>query len=284
MSSYDLVIVGGGPAGLAAGIQAVHMGLRVVILEKDAWGGRLRMARRVENIPGLNRPLKGIEVVDRIVSQARVKGLVMERQACTAVDYQQPLFKISGEEHDYRSPAVILACGTRSRPLELPGPAEASSRVFYSWKDLPAVQGKMVAVVGGGEAAFDQACSLAEARAGVTLLIRSHKPRSFKGLVREAEELGVRVLTGTEVLATEVKQDRLILNVSGLYAQSLSVDYVLAAVGVEPADLEMTRRAADREGQGLYWAGDVISGRYRQAAIAFGDGIRAAMMVYDQLR
>jgi thioredoxin reductase (NADPH) len=284
MRPHDLVIVGGGPAGLAAGIQAVHMGLKAVALEKEAWGGRLRMARKVENIPGLRHPLRGVEVVDRIVSQARAKGLTMERHACMSLDYQEPLFKICGAAHDYQSHAVIVACGTRSRRLELPGPADASTRLFYSWRDLPAVRGRKVAIVGGGEAALDQACSLAEDGALVTVLIRSHQPRSFKGLVWEAERLGVRIFTDTEIRTTEVKEDRLILEASGPHASSLSVDYLLAAVGVEPVDLDMTFRAAEREGHGLYWAGDVKSGRFRQAAIAFGDGIRAAMMVCNQLR
>lgn len=284
MNSYDLVIIGGGPAGLAAGIQAVHMGLKTVVLEKGTWGGRLRMARRVENIPGLLEPLKGVEVVGRIVSQARAKGVLMERQVCTSVDYRAPLFRISGAMRDYRSRAVILACGTRSRPLELPGPTDVSTRLFYSWRDLPEIQGKTVAIVGGGEAAFDQACSLAEQGASVTVLIRSQRPRSFKALVEEAESLGVRFFTDTEIRAAEVRDGRLVLEISGPHESTLSVDYVLSAVGVEPVGIDLTHRAAERRGQDLHWAGDVRSGRYRQAAIAFGDGIRAAMMVYDRLR
>ena len=284
MTRFDVIIVGGGPAGLAAGVQAGHMGLTVKILEKEVWGGRLCLARKVENFPGLTRPLSGRHVAARLLLHARRKTLSMGLEACTAIDWVDRRFAVTAGENYYTARAVIAACGVQPKRLVLPGLGLNGDRLFYSWRELPHFRGKRIGVIGGGEAAFDQACSLAEGGAVVTILIRGTEPRAFHGLVREALHLGVTVVNRTEVRQAEIKGTGVSLQCSCEDRPACDVDYLLAAVGTEAVELPITQAAEDRTGQGLYWAGDVCSGRYRQAAIASGDGIKTAMIVYEYLR
>ncbi|MBI5570425.1 MAG: NAD(P)/FAD-dependent oxidoreductase [Desulfomonile tiedjei] len=284
MIGFDVIIVGGGPAGLAAGVQAGHMGLTVKILEKDVWGGRLCLARRVENFPGLTRPLSGRHVAARLLLQARRKTLSMGLEACTAIDCVDRRFAVETRVNRYTARAVIVACGVQPKRLLVPGLGVDGNRLFYAWRELPHFRGKRIGVIGGGEAAFDQACSLAERGAAVTVLIRATEPRAFHGLVHEALELGVSLVTRAEIRQAEMKGAAVSLQFSDGGRPACDVDYLLAAVGAEAVEVTISKVAAGRNGQGLYWAGDVCSGRYRQAAIASGDGIKTAMIVYDYLR
>ncbi len=92
MTIFDLVIVGGGPAGLAAGLQASHMGLKIKIMEKHRWGGRLGLARKVENVPGLTRPYSGTQVVRRLMVQVHNTGLSTEFETCELIDHPDRQF------------------------------------------------------------------------------------------------------------------------------------------------------------------------------------------------
>jgi thioredoxin reductase (NADPH) len=283
MGMLDLIVVGGGPAGLAAGIQAQHMRLKVKVLEQEAWGGRLRLARRVENFPGLTEPLNGQQVAEKMFAQALNKGVPLSLDACELIDHHR-WFEVETPLRRYLAKAVIIATGVEPLSLDIPGSEAFQDRVFYSWRDLPRSEGMRIAVIGGGEAAFDQACSLAERGAVVTLLIRGSKPRAFSGLVQDAQRLGVKIVCRAEVKGGAVKGADLSLRLYEGDNTTHDVDCLLIAVGSRPTEINITEAAAAREGLGLYWAGDVCAGRYRQAAIAFGDGIRKAMIVYEYLQ
>ncbi len=279
----DLIVIGGGPAGLAAGIQAGHMGLEVRILERETWGGRLRLARKVENVPGLTEPVSGEQLVEIIVGQARSKGLSMAQESCTEVDYTEPWFSVETTENRYTGSAVIIACGVQANQVFVPGIAPDKGSIFSSWRDLPQVTGKRIGVIGGGEAAFDQACTLAEQGAAVTVLVRASEPKAFQGLVQEAMSLGVTVLTGTSIRQASLRGHLVTLDLGDGH-ESFEVHYLLAAIGTTPVELGLSGKAVERTGKGLYTAGDMCSGPYRQVAIAFGDGIKKAMMAYEYLR
>jgi NADH-dependent peroxiredoxin subunit F len=283
MSMCDLIIIGGGPAGLAAGIQAGHMGMEVKILERHTWGGRLCLARKVENVPGLAQPLSGEQLVQTILGQARGKGLSMAKESCTEVDYTEPWFSVATTENQHAGRAVILACGVQPKQVLVPGIDPGAGCIFSSWRDLPDVTGTSIAVIGGGEAAFDQACTLAEHGAAVTVLVRASEPKAFQGLVLEAIGLGVKVLMGTHIHAAARRGHLVSLDLGDTH-QGIDVHYLLAAVGTTPTELTVSRNARQRTGKGLYNAGDMSSGPYRQVAIAFGDGIKKAMMAYEYVR
>jgi len=290
MTPYDVIIIGTGPAGLAAGIQARHMDLKVLLVEKCRPGGRLLSARRVENFPlvGRLRKATGPALSHAILVQAMRKGVKVEKGNCRGVDFGRGVFKLDFEHTSMAAKAVILATGVEPKAIEHPGweAALESPRLRYDWRDLPTMlSGKRVFVLGGGEVAFDQACSLAERKARVTMLIRGSRPRAFPKLVKEAEGLGVRVLSRVKVTAcSSLSQGLSVSLTQGGRKQELGFDYGLVSIGSVPQRPELSQEAGKRIGRGLFFAGDVCNRSYRQAAIAFGDGIKKAMMAYGYLR
>ncbi|MHB8202481.1 MAG: NAD(P)/FAD-dependent oxidoreductase [Desulfomonilaceae bacterium] len=284
MTIFDLVIVGGGPAGLAAGLQASHMGLKIKIMEKHRWGGRLGLARKVENVPGLTRPYSGTQVVRRLMVQVHNAGLPTEFETCELIDHPTANFVLKGSLNTYESRTVIVATGVCPKQLAIQGIDPHDNNLFYSWRDLPRKKGVRVAIVGSGEAAFDQACTLAEKSASVVVLIRSHKPRAFEILVQEAKNLGVDLILNATIERVETKDQEMLIHLSDGRNTTLSVDYILVAIGTTPSEITISDSASAEVNRGLFWAGDVCSGSYRQVAIAFGDGVRKAMIVYDYVK
>lgn len=287
MNPYDLVIIGTGPAGLAAGIQARHVGLKVLLVEKDQLGGRLLSARRVENFPLVGRFRKetGPYISHAILAQAIRKGVKVEQGDCRGVDFGREIFKLILKHTTIFAKTVILATGVRPKEVKILRDGD-TWRLAYDWRALPTkLSGKSIYVLGGGEVAFDQACSLAERKARVTMLIRRRFPKGFPELVQEAKALGVRVLTEAKVTGCISQPHG--LRISLIHRgrkQEIWLDYCLVSIGAVPQRPNLTKEAGKRIGRGLYWAGDVCNSRYRQAAIAFGDGVKKAMMAYDYLR
>ncbi len=290
MTPYEVIIIGTGPAGLAAGIQGRHMGLKVLLVEKDRPGGRLVSARKVENFPLVGRIGKGTgrTIAHALIRQALQKGLNILKGDCTQIGRSQGLFNLTVDRKILKARTVVIATGVEPKAIKQPGwkAALESPRLRYFWRDLPTkLSGKRVFVLGGGEVAFDQACSLAERRAQVTIFIRGRHPKAFPKLVREAEGLGVRTLTGVRIKGCASFPRGLLVPLLTREGEEEKVfDYGLIAIGTSPKRPSLSEEARRRAGQGLYFAGDVCNRRYRQAAIAFGDGVRKAMMAYDYLR
>lgn len=282
--TIDLMIVGGGPAGLAAGLQAAHMGLCVKILEKGHLGGRLRLARRVENVPGLNLTVNGLELVERLKDQVQSKGLIPEFGQCFLIDYANDSFVVHKSQKIFTCGAVIVATGVTPKKPEIRGLDSNDPRLIYSWLDTPRKHGLKIAVIGGGESAFDQACSLAERGVKVLVLVRGPKAKAFGGLVTEAEKLGVRVAYESTIDRIETRGSELTIHLTGKCNSPIKVDYILPAIGTNPSELEISETATLKRDRGLYWAGDVCCGNFRQVSIAFGDGIKKAMIAYEYLK
>jgi thioredoxin reductase (NADPH) len=222
--------------------------------------------------------------VDRIVAQAMGRGAILVRDEVSRVDYQDPAFTITGGDGIYWSRAVILAVGLAPRPIDIPGTRAAGDRLVSYWLDLPDVNGRRVAVIGGGEVALDQAGSIAQKGGRVAVLVRSSRPRAFPGLVRDIQALGVDVKTRAPVRRMDRTSGGLALIVgSETDPWIMETDFVVASIGAGPALVPVTPEAEARAGRGLFRAGDLIDPQYRQAAIAGGDGLKKAMMVQEYL-
>ena len=289
MSEYELIIIGGGPAGLAAGIQAGHWSLRTLLIEENTLGGRLLLARKVENFAAINpKNAAGKRIAQSLIEQAMRARIDIRNGYCSAIDYRQGRFLIETADAFFPGKAVILATGVRPKRLMLPGATvkAVEQRLFYSWLDLPRpVSGKKVLVIGGGEVAFDQACSLAGQKALVSVAVRGASPRACPSLVDEARKSGITISFNTAVTRLAANDHALIATVlSNGNEMQRSFDYGLIAIGAVPQQPAITAEARAMKGAGLFWAGDVVNGDFRQAAIAFGDGIKQAMRAYEIIR
>jgi len=286
----DVVIIGAGPAGTAAAIQLKRYGLDPLILERQRVGGLLVNANLVENYPGFPDGITGrkmVALLERHLQKMKVRILF---ENVDELSHNGEYFTVKTQERTLCSKAVIIASGTQHRAPELQIPVEAGERVFFEVFPLLREQGKKIAIVGAGDAAFDFALNLA-GKNEVFILNRSERARCLPILGERAEEnKEIHYLESTHIREICPSASGLTLRcLTRTGNLDLSVDFLTFAIGREPSleflTAELRKRLGEFRGKGiLYLVGDVKNGLYRQTAIAAGDGIRAAMELYERLR
>lgn len=287
MKIYDLLIIGAGPAGLGAGIQAAHMGLKHAVIEKLKPSSRLLLARRVENYPG-QKDTAGKELLKALKLQAENKGVGIMTGACSGIDFKEGSFHVKTEKNILKAKTLIVATGLVPKKLSARVSARRleGRRVFYRWTDIPPdLKDKRILVVGGGETVFDQACSLAENGAKVIIAVRGEKDKVFDELRREAGKLRVQMRYGTEVVKIVESNNKVGITLKNNgRCLAKDFDYCLAAIGGRRNMPQISPGAGALLNRGLYLAGDLADPQHRQAAVAFGDGIKKTMMAYKFIR
>jgi len=282
-----VVIVGAGPAGIAAAIQLKRYNIIPVVFEQSDVGGLLRNAHCVENYPGFPGGIGGPELVGLFKKQLDTAGITPTRQRVREVDYRGNSFQTVTDQQSVTSSYMVIATGTVPNILpDLLIPAEANDRVYYEVYPLVGLTGKTIAIIGAGDAAFDYALSLSPGNT-VLILNRSAKTKCLS-LLRErcGNQRNITYLEDTRVKAMALKCRRLVLSCAGPGEQDavIEADYLLIAIGRTPClnFLSPGLRGA-REGlveaKRLYFVGDVKNGDFRQTAISVGDGLRAAMEI-----
>ena len=267
------------------------------MFEKGPAGGLLRTAWRVENFPGFPGGISGPDLAGLLEEQLRASGAEVVREEVASLDREGELLVIRTGRRGVQFRAVIVASGTRPRNVgDLEIPPEVRDRVFREVGELWGVAGARVAVVGGGDAAFDYALGLSE-KNDVTILVRGSSTRCLPLLAtraRSRERVTVKMLTRITAVVRESGGRLRLTSLSddgdgGRVRGDLHADYLVLAVGREPDDAflsEEVRRdvpalEARRE---LFFTGDVRNGILRQASIAAGQGTHAAMSVAAMLR
>ena len=293
---YDIVIVGGGPAGLTAAIYGLRAGKSVLVIEKGGFGGQIAFSPKVENIPGIQL-ISGAEFADKLTEQALALGADVELEAATQVQKLEDGFQVDTEEGGtYQGKTVILALGVKHRMLGLPGEEDLIGHglSFCAVCDGAFYEGQEVAMIGGGNSALQEALLLSEVCKKVTVI---QNLADFTGERKLADALlqkeNVQVHFSTVVAGYKEENGEL----RGLQLRQengdsfeIAVDGAFLAVGLEPrngpfAHLAKTNAwgyfdAAEdcvTDTPGLYVAGDCRSKRIRQVVTAAGDGAVAAM-------
>jgi len=303
MESWDLVVVGGGLAGLTAGLFGARYGLRTLVLERLIPGGQIVNAERVENYPGFPQGISGAELGPLVQEQAQEAGAEVRLVEATGLRAEEPYWIVETPEGPLRARAVVLACGSSPRRLGVPGEAELYGRgvSHCATCDGPFFAGEEVAVVGGGDSALDEALTLAGMARRVYLLHRRETLRAQQALQdRVLTHPRIRVVWNAEVLAVEGDRE-----VTGLRYRDrttgeerlLPVRGVFIYVGLEPntawlrgvvpldngghiaVDLEMRTPVP-----GLFAAGDVRQGSVAQLASCVGDGATSALSAVRYIR
>ncbi len=290
----EIAIIGAGPAGAAAAVQLRRMGRDPLVFEKGRPGGLLRSANLVENYPGFPAGIEGRELAELIGKHMERFRVRLLREEVISMDYRGGRFVLKSYSGIRRAGAVILAAGTvpaKDHGIEVCG--EAAELAFYNPDSIR--EGSDTVIIGAGDAAFDYALNLAP-RGRVLILGRSKTPRALRVLVERAEENeSIHYFSNVEVSGIEEEEGELILRLkdpSGVkfpepfdagIPGAVRAGNALFATGRCPATGFMSGRLIElsknleKEGK-LFFAGDVRGGSCRQAAVAAGDGLRAAMI------
>ena len=293
---HDIIIVGGGPAGLTAAIYGLRAGKSVLVIEKNGFGGQIAYSPKVENIPGTIQ-ISGAEFADHLTEQIMALGADVELENVIAVE-PGDVFTVRTEEgSSFEGKSVILALGVKHRTLGLAGEEEliGSGISFCAVCDGAFYAGQNVAMIGGGNSALQEALLLAEVCKSVTIV---QNLAFFTGEQKLADALSqkdnVRVLFSTVVSEYETENGKLtglkLHNDATGDDSAISVDGAFLAVGLMPenepfAALENlndwgyfdTDESCTTKTPGLFVAGDCRSKRIRQVVTASADGAIAAM-------
>jgi thioredoxin reductase (NADPH) len=295
----DLVIVGGGPAGLTAGIYAARSGLNSVVIEKGALGGQVATTPIVENYPGFSQ-VGGKTLVDILVSHALEYANIFPGEEVMEIKPGNPIIVMTSRRR-FTAKAVLLATGANHRPLGAPGETRLSGRgvSYCSTCDGPLFKEKKVIIVGGGDSAVTEALHLHHIGVDVTLVHRRDTLRAQEHLAKSLRESNIPVMLDTEVkeiVGRDRVEEVVVLHHLSGESSRLPVDGVFIAIGYEPA-VELARKVGvelSPEGYinrderhrtnipGIYSAGDVEGG-YKQIVTAAGQGSEAALSIFEDL-
>ena len=294
--TYDILVIGGGPAGLTAGLYAARAGKRCAVIERGAPGGQIVNSPLVENYPALPH-LSGAEFSNQLLEQVEAQGVkLVYADAQSAARRDDGSFLVETDDGEYEARALILATGVRHRALGLPGEeglvgcgvsyCALCDGAFYADRD--------VAVVGGGDTALQDALFLSGLCRSVTVLVRRDRFRGQQALVERLDQkpnVSVRFgRTVAELWEQNGELRGLTLNVAGSTEhESLPVEGLFLAVGQEPVGAVFSGLAeADEAGYfragedcrtgtpGVFVAGDCRNKSVRQLTTAVSDGAVAA--------
>ena len=293
---YDVVIIGGGPAGLTAGIYTARARLSSLLIEKMAAGGLVVNAGLVENYPGFPQGISGLELAEAIQQQAAKFGLETLTAEVTGLELKGKQKVVKTTEGSMVAKAVIIASGSERVKLGVPGEEKFAGRgVAYCaicdaafYKDLP------VAVVGGGNAAINEALELGKFASRVIVIHRRQELRATRILQESAfAEPKIEFLWNTVVEAIEGKEmvERLrlrnvltgeesVLKVSGIFVAvgfKPNTDYLKGVLSLDANGAIITNEKMETNVPGIFAVGDIRANSIRQVVAAAGDGAVAAI-------
>ena len=292
----DIVIIGGGPAGLTAGLYASRAGLDSVLIEKGLTGGQIVNAEWVENFPGFPDGISGFDLGELLNRQAARHGLETVFGEVTGLELRGDVKTVVTTEGDYTARAVIIAGGSNHVHLGVPGEKEFTGMgvSYCATCDAAFFRDRPVAVIGGGGAAITEAMHLAKFASEVTVVHRRRQLRAGKVLQERAfaepkiayqwDSVVERVNGGDLVeslsLHNVVTGEKPSLDVAGVFVSIGFVpdtDYVRGILPLDATGHIVTNEKMETEVPGVLAAGDIRHNSARQAVTAAGDGATAAI-------
>ena len=291
--NYDILIIGGGPAGLACGQYSARAGLKTAILEEMAPGGQAMIIDEIENYPGLGK-ISGYELAAKFEEQATAFGCEIQFATVESIDKDGKLFNVKTSDGLYTSYAVVIATGAKHRNLNIPGEKELTGHgvSYCATCDGPFFRGKKILVCGGGDSACQEAIYLSKLSDNVTICHRRDKFRAQEAIVRTMEKANVKKKMSTIVKSINAKDDKVssVTFHDNIKNQDYEEDFdgVFIFVGMNPIsdlakDCEKTAEGyiytdlnMMTSVEGMYAIGDVRETPFRQIVTAAADGAIAA--------
>jgi len=293
---YDVIIVGGGPAGLSAGIYTARARLTSLLIERGVVGGQIINAEEVENYPGFPEGISGFDLTQSMHQQATKFGLETVNAEVTGIEINGEQKVVKTTAGDFFTRALVIVSGSERQKLGIPGEAEFTGKgvSYCATCDAAFFREKPVAVVGGGNAAITEAIELTKFASKITVIHRRHELRATKILQERAfAKPNIELLWDTvvEEIMGEAFVNRLrVRNVKTGQESTLDVAGVFVSVGFKPNtdylrgiltfDATGAIVANDRmetSVPGIFAAGDIRSNSIRQVISAAGDGATAAV-------
>ena len=293
---YDLIIIGGGPAGLTAGIYAGRARLCAILLEKLIHGGQMMTTDLVENYPGFPEGITGFDLSDRMRKQAERFGLLIKSAEVLGIVPGKPLYTVVMEDRRVTTPAIIIASGARYKHLGVPGEDKLTSHgvSYCATCDGALYRDQEIAMVGGGDNALTEILFLERFAKKIHLIHRRDQFRGCKSLQERVMALPKVQIHWDTVVTGFQGQDELkavqIKNLKTSETTTLSLGGVFIAIGMVPntawlKDLVpldqwgfiLTNEIMATKIPGIFAAGDVRSKLARQISTAVGDGTIATI-------
>jgi thioredoxin reductase (NADPH) len=294
--NYQVVIIGGGPAGLAAGLYCARSRLNTLLIEKGIMGGQITNAERVENYPGFPKGISGIDLGQLIHEQAVSYGLETLLAEVTKVAPSQRHNLVSTSEGDFVAESIIVASGSQYRKLGVPGEDKLVGKgvSYCATCDGPLFKGKALAVIGGGAAAITEALYLSKFASSVKIIHRRDQLRASK-IFQERAMAEPKIEFIWDTVVTQIEGDGLVKqlvlkNTRNDKISTLELAGVFVAIGSEPNSAQwqgllpldergyvITNELMETKIPGIFAAGDIRHNSARQAITAAGDGATAAI-------
>ncbi|NOS35153.1 MAG: thioredoxin-disulfide reductase [Deltaproteobacteria bacterium] len=289
---YDVVIIGGGPGGLAAAIYAQRARLKTLLVEREYLGGQIAVSDVIENYPGFPT-ISGAELMEKFEEHARGLGLEVKLVEVESIEERGKEKLLKTSEGELVTKTIIVATGAKPRRLGVPGEVELTGKgvSYCATCDGPFFRGQDVVVVGGGDTAIKDAVYLSKIAAKVSVVHRRDKLRAEKILQEKALSTPNIEMYWSHIMV-EVKGDKVVegvvlKNLKDESAKELKVEGAFIFVGTNPStgfiDVEKddrgfikTNQRMETSVEGIYAVGDCRTTPLLQVATAVGDGAIAA--------
>ncbi len=297
---YDLIIIGGGPAGITAGIYAKRKKLNVLLLSKN-FISQVGVAGAIENWPG-EENISGPELMMKFKKHLDSYNVETKEEAVTSIE-KNDSFTVKTQKGEHLAKTVIIATGRRPRQLNIKGESDFIGKgvVYCTTCDAPMFQNKKVFIVGGGNAGVEAAIEMKDYTDHVTLLECSSSFSADEYLIEKAKAKNIEMLNNyslEEILGSVFVENIVIKNTLDGIKKELPAEGVFVQIGSTPitdfaedlveldknGDIKIDPLTNKTKTEGLYAAGDVTFVKSKQIVIATGEGAKAALSVYDYLR
>jgi len=303
-NEYELIIIGGGPAGMTAGIYASRLGLKTLLITKNFGGQIGEKAVAIENYPGFES-ISGQDLIQKMVSHLRVQKIDIKMDQVLNLKKEGNSFLVSVKsKKEFKAKALILATGADPRFLEVPGEKEFIGKgvSYCALCDGPLYKDKTVAVIGGGNAGFETALFLSKVAQKIYILEYSDKVKADENNQKLVKSTGkTEVITNAAL--KEIKGGNFVeliiyQDLKTKKEKELKIDAVFVQVGYQPAtsyakglvnfnkrdEITIKPETCETSTPGVFAAGDLNEGPFKQIVTAAGEGAKAALAAHNYIQ